>query len=121
VTLAEAIADVARVLDLEPTWMNGGPASLLDLGLPDGFRARLERRTYGGLELSLASRFDQIHFKLYAAADDAPGGKHHVDLKRLRPSDEELRTAAAWAKTHDVSEDFARLIADVLHDFGVEE
>lgn len=120
-TLAEAVADVARVLDLDSTWMNSGPASLLDLGLPDGFRARLERRAYGGLELSLASRFDQIHFKLYAAADDAPGGKHHVDLKRLRPSAEELRVAAAWAKTHDVSNDFARMIADVLRDFGVEE
>jgi len=120
-TLAEAIADVARALDLDPTWMNSGPASLLDLGLPGGFRERLERRTYGGLELSLASRFDQIHFKLYAAADGAPGGKHHIDLKRLRPSKEELRTAAAWAKTHDVSSGFAQMISGVLHDFGIEE
>ncbi len=101
--------------------MNTGPASLLDLGLPDGFRARLERRTYGGLELSLASRFDQIHFKLYAAADDVPGGKHHVDLKQLHPTHEELRAAAAWARTHDVSHEFARTIVEVLRDFGVEE
>lgn len=120
-TLAEAVADVARVLELDPAWMNSGPASLLNLGLPDGFQARLEHRIYGGLQLSLASRFDQIHLKLYAAADDAPGGKHHVDLKRLRPSHEELRTAAAWAKTHDASEAFAEIVADVLRDFGVEE
>lgn len=119
--LAEAIADVARALNLAADWVNAGPASLLALGLPAGFQERLERRTYGrGLALSLASRFDQIHFKLYAAADGAPGEKHHADLKQLRPIPEELRLAAAWAKTHDASQEFADLLAGVLRDFGVE-
>jgi hypothetical protein len=118
--LAEAVADVARSLKLPADWMNGAPASLLDFGLPPGFQDRLEHRKYGrGLELSLASRLDQIHFKLYATTDDAPGGKHHLDLKKLQPSPEELRLAAEWANTHDTSEGFAGLLAEVLRDFGI--
>jgi len=119
--LAEAVEDVARVLDLAPDWVNGGPTSLLRFGLPEGFLDRVERREYGGLVISLASRFDQIHFKLYAAADDRPGGKHHVDLKRLRPTHDELRAAASWTRTHDPSEGFAIMLAGVLRAFGLDE
>lgn len=119
--LAEAVADVARVFNLAADWINGGPASLLRFGLPDGFLARVERRVYGGLGLSLASRFDQIHFKLYAAADDRPAGKHHLDLQRLNPTREELRVAARWTKTHDPSEGFAAMLRDVLRAFGIED
>lgn len=117
--LAEAVADVARVLDLPANWMNGGPTSLLRFGLPEGFVGRLERRVYGGLGLSLASRYDQIHFKLFAAADDRPRGKHHVDLQRLQPTRDELLAAARWTKTHDPSEGFALMLAGVLAAFGV--
>ena len=119
--LAEAAEDVARVLDLAPNWMNGGPTSLLRFGLPEGFLERVERREYGGLVILLASRFDQIHFKLYAAADDRPGGKHHVDLQRLRPTHDELRAAAAWTRTHDASEGFAIMLGGVLRTFGLDD
>jgi hypothetical protein len=119
--LNEAVVDVARVLALADDWINGGPTSLLRFGLPGGFLERLERRVYGGLGLSLASRFDQIHFKLFAAADDRLGGKHHVDLQRLRPTHEELRAAARWVKTHDPSEGFAMMLGGVLRAFGIEE
>lgn len=118
--LAEAIGDVARVLDLATNWVNGGPTSLVDFGLPEGFLNRLERRPYGGLGLSLASRFDQIHFKLYAAADDRPDGKHHVDLQQLKPTREELLQAGRWARTHDPSEGFAIMLAGVMRAFGIE-
>jgi hypothetical protein len=119
--LAEAVEDVARVLDLPPTWMNGGPDSLLRFGLPAGFLSRALDRRYGGLEVSLASRLDQIHFKLFAAADDRPGGKHHVDLRRLSPTHEELRIAARWTRTHDPSAGFADMLAGVLKSFGVDD
>lgn len=118
--LVQAIADVARVYDLATDWVNGKPGSLIDFGLPEGFLGRLERRVYGGLGLSLASRYDQIHFKLYAAADGAPGGKHHRDLQQLQPAREELLEAARWARTHDPSEGFALMVTAVLRDFGVE-
>lgn len=118
--LREAIEDVARVLDLSPSWMNG-PGSLLRFGLPDGFLERVETRVFGALTVSLASRFDQIHFKLYAAADDRPNGKHHVDLQRLQPTHAELRAAARWARTHDPSEGFAIVVRGVLAAFGLHE
>jgi hypothetical protein len=38
--LKEAITDVARALGLASDWLNPGPASLLDLGLPAGFVER---------------------------------------------------------------------------------
>lgn len=46
--LAEAVEDVARVLDLPPNWMNGGPDSLLRFGLPAG-------------ELRAAARWTRTH------------------------------------------------------------
>jgi hypothetical protein len=120
--LAEAVVDVGRSLNLAADWMNSEPAGLLSLGLPAGFRERLIRQSYGGgLDLFLASRLDQIHFKLYAAADGGPGDKHHADLKRMGPSREELQMAAQWARTHDPSEGFAIVLAGVLHDFGIED
>lgn len=118
--LAEAASDVARALGLSDDWINGGPTSMLRFGLPDGFRDRLEHRVYGGLRIALASRFDQIHFKLHAAADDRPGGKHHIDLKKLKPTHDELIIAARWTRTHDPSEGFATILAGVLKAFGVE-
>lgn len=117
--LEEAVADVARVLNLPSNWVNGGPASLMRFGLPEGFRDRLERRVYGGLAVWLASRIDQIHFKLYAAADGEPKGKHHVDLEKLKPTRDELLTAAEWAKTHDPSLGFAMMVSGVLKTFGI--
>jgi hypothetical protein len=119
--LSEAVADVARVLALRDDWINGGPTSLLRFGLPEGFLARVEHRVYGGLGISIASRFDQIHFKLFAAADDRPGGKHHVDLQQLAPTHEELRAAARWVKTHDPSEGFAMMLGGVLRAFDIED
>ncbi len=47
--LATAIADVARAHGLPDDWLNLGPASLLDLGLPPGFEARLDPLDAGGL------------------------------------------------------------------------
>lgn len=117
--LVEAVEDVARVFNLPLNWVNGGPASLLRFGLPEGFRERLDRRVFGGLGLFLAHRLDQIHFKLYAAADDRPRGKHHIDLEQLKPTREELLAAARWARTHDPSEGFAVMLGGVLRAFSV--
>lgn len=119
--LAEACADVARALDLAPDWMNAGPTSLLDFGLPEGFGGRAEKRNYGpNLVVHVASRIDQIHFKLYAAVDNGPDSKHVQDLKRLAPTPAELRTAARWAVTHDTSAPFRDMCREVLTAFGAE-
>src|SRR5664279_1163277 len=80
--LGRAAQRVARDFDLDESWLNGGPTDLLDFGLPEGFLDRLERRDYGeALTIYLASRYDQIHFKLYAMVDAGGPGKHEQDLR----------------------------------------
>ena len=120
--LVEAISDVALALDLAPDWLNPGPASLLRLGLPPGFQGRAHHRVYGALEIWLADRVDQIHLKLYAAADHWPDRSRHLrDLEGLSPSPAELRTAASWCQSHDPSEGFREvLLIPVLRHLGVE-
>ena len=112
---------VARDFDLPESWLNTGPTSLLDFGLPEGFIGRLASRSYGrGLMVHFASRLDQIHFKLYAAVDQGPG-KHSADLEALAPTREELVQAAHWARTHDPSPGFEEVLRRVLSHFGVDD
>jgi hypothetical protein len=119
--LASARDRVARDFSLAPDWLNSGPTSILDLGLPKGFTDRLERREHGpALTVFLASRLDQIHLKLYALVDQGPG-KHEADLAALDPSRSELLAAARWARTQDVSAEFAGLLVEVLAHLGVDD
>jgi hypothetical protein len=119
--LATARDRVARDFSLPVEWLNPGPTDLLTLGLPDGFLNRLERRDYGdSLSVFLASRYDQIHFKLYALIDQGPG-KHEDDLRALSPTEEELLAAAHWSRSHDPSEGYAQMLRDVLTHLGVDD
>ena len=112
---------VARDFELPEDWLNAAPADLLDFGLPEGFVDRLERRDYGeALTVHLASRFDQIHFKLYAMVDQG-AGKHEADLRELNPTREELLAAARWTRTHDPSEGFREQLLAALAYLGVED
>ncbi len=117
--LAAARDRVARDFSLPANWLNPGPTDLLDFGLPEGFIDRLERSDYGeGLTVYFASRYDQIHFKLYALVDQGPG-KHEDDLRVLSPTGEELLAAADWSRSHDPSEGYAQMLQDVLTHLGV--
>lgn len=112
---------VARDFGLPENWLNAAPADLLDFGLPDGFVDRLERRDYGeALTVHFASRFDQIHFKLYAMIDQG-AGKHEADLRALEPTRDELLAAARWTRTHDPSEGFREQLLAALAYLGVED
>lgn len=112
---------VARDFSLPADWLNPGPTDLLDFGLPEGFIDRLERRDYGqALTVYLASRYDQIHFKLYALVDQGPG-KHEDDLRALSPTEEELVAAARWSRSHDPSEGYAQALGGVLAYLGVKD
>jgi len=122
--LLVAAKEVADTLSLPQDWLNNGPSSgdggLFRLGLPDGFKKRLIKNYQGEqLTVYLASRLDQIHFKLYAAVDQF-GSYHASDLKQLSPSDEELIQAIRWAITHDPSEGFQTAIKLFLQEFGYE-
>jgi len=119
--LRVAIVDVARTYGLANDWVNLGPESLLDLGLPDGFLGRLERHDYGGIVTWLADRVDMVCFKLYAAVDQGPRSRHLQDLGELRPSRDELLAAARWTVTHDPSPGYRSSLVDTLRQLGVED
>lgn len=110
---------IARDFSLPTDWLNPGPTDLLTFGLPEGFIDRLERRDYGqALTVYFASRYDQIHFKLYALVDQGLG-KHEHDLRALSPTEEELVAAARWSRSHDPSEGYAQVLGEVLAHMGV--
>ena len=117
--LERAIKKVARDFNLPDNWMNLGPASQLDLGLPEGFHKRLIRKVYGShLTLYFAGREDLIHLKLFAAVDR---DDYHVqDLFTLQPTQDELLRAARWVLSQDVSPGFRSLLENFLkrHGYG---
>ncbi len=119
--LGEARDRVARDFALPADWLNPGPTDLLEFGLPEGFVDRLERRGYGdGLTVYFASRYDQIHFKLYALVDQGPG-KHEADLRALSPTEGELLAAARWSRLHDPSEGYEGVLREVLAHMGARD
>jgi hypothetical protein len=117
--LQEDATAVRVELKLPDEWLNDGPADehLFRLGLPAGITERLMAQEFGPLlTVSFISRYDQIHFKLYAAADQ--GGRHFTDLENLSPTEAELRAATHWVFTQDDSAAFHELIAEVLNALG---
>ena len=119
--LVGAAQTVARDFGLSEDWLNPGPTSLLDLGLPEGVFERAQHRHYGpGLEVLFASRVDQIHLKLYATVDQG-AGKHFNDLQALAPTERELLDAASWSQTHDPSEGYRNVLANILSYFGIDD
>lgn len=117
--LVRAARDVASNLGLIDNWLNSGPASLMDFGLPEGFFDRIETRQFGGLVVHLAGRLDQICFKLYATVDLGLESKHRDDLDRLYANEEELLIAGRWSTTHDPSPAFKAQLVAVLTELGV--
>jgi hypothetical protein len=118
--LSEAAARVAADFDLPADWLNLGPESQLDTGLPLGLPERLERKTYGKLlTIYFIGRIDQIHFKLYASLDR--GGYHVQDLFKLAPTNVELLEASRWVLTQDVSIGFKTILVSFLRQHGHEE
>lgn len=119
--LRDAVIDVGRAFELADDWLNTGPDSLLDLGLPDGFVERLERRDFGGLVAWLAGWFDMVCFKLYAAVDQGPRSRHFQDLRDLAPRRDDLLLAARWAIGQDPSPGFRSLLVDTLRALDIED
>jgi hypothetical protein len=120
----EAATQVGRDLGLGSNWLNNGPSSgeggLFQMGLPFGFASRLSRHHFGPrLTVYFIGRLDQIHFKLYAAADQRDP-THIEDLRALQPTDAELEAAARWAMTHDVSAGFREILQQLLKEMGHE-
>lgn len=116
----EAARIVAREYNLPANWINQGPKQLAEMGLPPRFHERATTKRYGKrLSVCIASRRDQIFFKIYAAADR--GGYHAEDLMKLEPTNEELKAGAGWCMTHDVSPAFESVLKDMMEKLGYEE
>jgi hypothetical protein len=117
--LAAAASRVAADFQLPSKWLNPGPTSLVDGGLPDGLAERWRTRPYGAsLTVHFIDRLDQIHLKLYAAVDRGPQDRHYADLLALHPTREEIQMAARWAMRHDVSEPFRDSLRACLRALG---
>lgn len=112
--LAEAVARLTRDFNLPPDWMNTTVASQWRTGLPPGFTDRIQWRHYGGLSVDLPGRWDLIALKLHAATDQDAKSRHLADLLALRPSADELESAAAWVRTQDAGPEFPNLLKATL-------
>lgn len=119
--LLEAARDIGIAAGMGENWLNAGAAGLMDFGLPAGFIERCDVRRYRCLTLLIASRFDQICFKLYAAVDQAPVSKHMDDLRLLKPTADELVAAARWSFTPDPSEGYRGQLFALLRMLGVSD
>ena len=119
--LRKAAAEAAEDMGLPDNWLNNGPSrgegGLFQMGLPRGLAERLHSQRYGShLTVHFIDRLDQVHFKLYAAADR--GGYHIEDLRALDPTPDEIEAAARWAMSHDVSKGFVMVLRDLLRRLG---
>lgn len=119
--LEESIIEVAILMNLPEHWLNYGPSSdsggLFQIGLPEGLLARAHRKDYGShLIAYFIDRIDQIHFKVFAAADRM--GVHVDDLVSLDPSPREMENAARWCMTHDPSEEFRMILVSMYEQLG---
>ncbi len=119
--LKMAAEKVARDFNLPDRWLNCGPTSAVDLGLPEGLMQRVITKQFGPkLIIHFLGRYDQIHFKLYAAVDQG-AGKHLDDLMVLEPISEEIEHAARWSMTHDVSEGYKHNLKNMLNYMGFKD
>ena len=115
--LIEAANVVQKDFGLPDGWLNKGPTSQVDSGLPQGFEKRLIKKQYGDyLSIYYISRLDQIYFKLYASVDR--NGYHVDDLLQLDPTQREIEAAARWVLTQDVSIGFKTILKDFLREHG---
>jgi hypothetical protein len=113
--LADAARTVARDMGLDPDWLNSGPESQWETGLPPGLEGRLTWRGFGGLSVGFVGRRDLVVLKVYAAADQtSPRSVHFQDLVALRASDEELDAAADWIRTQDAGAEFNQIVHKVI-------
>lgn len=119
----EVVSWVAADLQLDEDWLNMGPKDVLTVyGAPKGMTDRWEERGYGpSLKAFFISRLDQVHFKLLAAMDPRARARHLEDLvDRIKPSEEEVRTAVEWLLDRKTSPQFRNRMRLVVGALGHE-
>jgi hypothetical protein len=120
VKFKEQISLIAELFNLPPDWINTGPESFIQSGLPAGIIKRLTHKNYGkNLTIGFIGRYDQIFLKLYASVDR--GGYHVDDLIKLHPTETELLSACRWVCEQDTSEGFYQLLKSMLEQIGFKD
>lgn len=120
--LKTAAERVRRDFDLKEGWLNIGPASVMDIGFPEGLMERVQTRSYGdNLTIHFLGRYDQIHFKLYAALTSERRVIHLSDLFALNPTKEEIRDAARWIMGGDTAGIYKQTLRNLLNQIGLED
>ena len=122
--LARAARTVARDLNLDPDWLNTGPALQWRAGLPPALETRVRWRRYTSLWVGVVDRYDLVFFKLFAAANSiGPKSVHYQDLLALSPSVTELDAATSRVRQQDASPEFSnildRVVVHVRTDLGL--
>lgn len=112
--LQRAAQTVARDFGLSSDWLNTVVGSQWKTGLPPEMDTDLTWLSFGGLHVGLAQRRSLIALKLYASVDQGPRSVHVQDLVALRPTSEELATAAQWVEKQDASPAFTSMIEEVI-------
>jgi len=121
IKLKQAVDEVAVLHGLSEQWLNNGPSSdeggLFQEGLPKGLLERAHEERFGThLTVYFIDRYDQIHLKVYAAADRM--GVHVSDLMALEPTSDEMEQAAGWCIKLDPSEEFRVIIKTMFKELG---
>lgn len=118
--LLRAARKVQKDFDLKEDWLNAKTALVIHFGLPTGLMKRVETRRYqDNLIIHFIGRYDQIHFKLFAAFDSEGRRSAHLgDLLALNPEMEEIEAAARWILTRDASDFYKHALKDFLVQIG---
>lgn len=120
--LKTAAQRVENDFNLKKDWLNVGPASVIDFGFPEGMMSRLQTHRYGNnLIIHFLSRYDQIHFKLYAALTSERRIIHVGDIIALNPTKDEINDAAVWIMTRDKALVYKHALQDLLKQIGYQD
>lgn len=117
--LIDAARKVQKDFNLPGDWLNERTISVLTFGWPKDLMERVQTHKYGdNLTIHFLGRYDQIHFKLFAAFDSDRRSVHLADLLALNPTKEEIEQAAHWVMTRPEAEFYKPSFKEFLSQIG---
>lgn len=115
------VAEIGSELGIREDWMNFDASPLIAFGFPPNLTTRLVKKSYGAcLTVYFINRFDQVHFKMFAAMDPKDGTRHLSDLLDLKPQEYEVKAAVSWLLGRKVSPEFKATLRQLLDRIGYE-
>ena len=118
-SILKAARRVQKDFGLSEGWINVRAAAVFDFGFPEGVLERVITQQFGGnLTIHFLGRYDQIHFKLYAALESERRSAHLSDLLALNPAEREIENAAKWIMTRESGETYKPALQNLLKQIG---